>query len=107
MVVSALFQTLPATGNVALVCLLFYLVFGILATNLLAVGCYDGNVLVYDVRAPGGEPMYRSAAATKHLEPVTQVGWGGGGRAVSVVRVRCLCLVHVEQGDARQLAGRA
>ena len=39
MVVSALFQTLPATGNVALVCLLFYLVFGILATSLLAVGC--------------------------------------------------------------------
>jgi hypothetical protein len=37
-VVGALFETVPALGNVALVCLLFYFVFAILGTNLLAVG---------------------------------------------------------------------
>jgi dynein intermediate chain 1 len=43
--------------------------------NLLAVGLYDGNVLVLDVRYQGAaEPMYRSSTATKHVEPVTQVG---------------------------------
>ncbi len=51
--------------------------------NLLAVGCYDGNVLVFDVRSGSSEPMYRSGAANKHVEPVTQVGaafaWPGRG----------------------------
>lgn len=36
-VVNALFQTVPAMGNVALVCFLFFFVFAILATNLLMV----------------------------------------------------------------------
>lgn len=35
-VVNALFQSIPPIGNVLLVCLLFFLVFGILGTNLLA-----------------------------------------------------------------------
>eukprot|EP00887_Chlorella_sp_A99_P003522 scaffold7.g3522.t1 len=50
--------------------------------NLLAVGCYDGSVLVFDVRAPppaGGRPpppLYASTARSgKHSEPVWQVAW--------------------------------
>lgn len=38
-VVNALFASLPPLGNVLLVCLLFYLVFGIMAVHLLAVSC--------------------------------------------------------------------
>jgi hypothetical protein len=37
-VVNALFASVPALGNVMLACLLFYLVFGIMAVNLFAVG---------------------------------------------------------------------
>jgi hypothetical protein len=37
LVVNALFASIPALGNVMLVCLLFYLVFGIIAVNLFAV----------------------------------------------------------------------
>jgi hypothetical protein len=36
-VVNALFASIPALGNVLLVCLLFYLIFGIMAVNLFAV----------------------------------------------------------------------
>jgi len=36
-VVSALFAAIPSLGNVVLVCLLFYLVFGIMGVNLFAV----------------------------------------------------------------------
>lgn len=36
-VVNSLFASLPALGNVLLVCLLFYLIFGIMAVDLLGV----------------------------------------------------------------------
>lgn len=36
-VVNALFASLPPLGNVCLVCLLFYLIFGIMGVHLLAV----------------------------------------------------------------------
>lgn len=36
-VVNVLFASLPALSNVMLVCLLFYLIFGIMAVNLFAV----------------------------------------------------------------------
>lgn len=36
-VINSLFASLPALGNVLLVCLLFYLIFGIMAVNLLGV----------------------------------------------------------------------
>jgi hypothetical protein len=36
-VVDALFASLPPLGNIVLVCLLFYLVFGIMGVHLLAV----------------------------------------------------------------------
>lgn len=49
-VVSALFQAVPAIGNVALVCFLFYLIFGILGLNLFMGKMHrcvevDGDVL--------------------------------------------------------------
>jgi WD40 repeat protein len=42
--------------------------------NLLAVGCYDGSVLIFDVRSETGKPLYQSTAKSgKHTEPVWQV----------------------------------
>lgn len=46
------------------------------APALLAVGLYDGVVLVYDVREKSKEPIYRSSIKTnKHSDPVWQVKW--------------------------------
>ena len=43
--------------------------------NLLALGCYDGSVSVFDVRK-GGQPLYTSTAATgKHTDPVWEIFW--------------------------------
>jgi len=44
--------------------------------SLLAVGCYDGTVMVYDVRNKGNKPIYSSSIKTgKHTDPVWQVFW--------------------------------
>jgi dynein intermediate chain 1 len=44
--------------------------------SLLAVGCYDGTVMVYDVRNRVNRPIYASSIKTgKHTDPVWQVGW--------------------------------
>lgn len=43
---------------------------------LLAVGCYDGTVIVYDVRNKANRPIYTSTIKTgKHTDPVWQVCW--------------------------------
>eukprot|EP00397_Hematodinium_sp_SG-2012_P028685 GEMP01030222.1.p1 GENE.GEMP01030222.1~~GEMP01030222.1.p1 ORF type:complete len:660 (+),score=160.44 GEMP01030222.1:34-2013(+) len=43
---------------------------------LLAVGLYDGTVLVYDVRGRNRKPMYTSTVRTKkHTDPVWEVRW--------------------------------
>ncbi|CCI39960.1 unnamed protein product [Albugo candida] len=43
---------------------------------LLAVGCYDGSVLVYDVRNKANKPIYVSTIKTgKHTDPVWQLIW--------------------------------
>lgn len=43
---------------------------------LLAVGLYDGTVLVYDVRARMKKPIYQSTVRTnKHTDPVWEVRW--------------------------------
>ncbi|KAF0715155.1 hypothetical protein AaE_011396 [Aphanomyces astaci] len=43
---------------------------------LLAVGCYDGTVMVYDVRNKINRPIYTSTIKTgKHTDPVWQVNW--------------------------------
>mmetsp|Transcript_17419 Transcript_17419/g.31401 ORF Transcript_17419/g.31401 Transcript_17419/m.31401 type:complete len:668 (+) Transcript_17419:74-2077(+) len=43
---------------------------------LLAVGLYDGTVLVYDVRARTKKPIYASTVRTnKHTDPVWEVRW--------------------------------
>lgn len=50
--------------------------------HLLAVGCYNGAVLVYDVHSPSEEPIYAANVRTgKHHDPVWDVFWqvGGGG----------------------------
>lgn len=44
--------------------------------SLLAVGCYDGVVMVYDVRNKVNRPIYASSIRTgKHTDPVWQVNW--------------------------------
>lgn len=43
---------------------------------LLAVGLYDGTVLVYDIRNRSKKPIYTSTVRTqKHTDPVWQVRW--------------------------------
>ncbi|RLN97191.1 hypothetical protein BBJ28_00016953, partial [Nothophytophthora sp. Chile5] len=43
---------------------------------LLAVGCYDGTVLVYDVRSKTSRAIYVATIKTgKHTDPVWQVNW--------------------------------
>lgn len=45
---------------------------------LLAVGLYDGTVLVYDIRLknPKQNPIYKSTVHTKkHMDPVWQIFW--------------------------------
>jgi dynein intermediate chain 1 len=44
--------------------------------NLLAVGCYNGSVAVYDVRQKTNKPLYTAVAkAKKHTDTVWQVCW--------------------------------
>ncbi|XP_051960947.1 dynein, axonemal, intermediate chain 1, paralog 2 isoform X2 [Xyrauchen texanus] len=43
---------------------------------LVAVGCYDGCVAVYNLKEEGQEPVYKSTAITgMHTNPVWQVKW--------------------------------
>lgn len=45
-------------------------------TSLLAVGLYDGTVLIYDVRQKDGKPLIKSTVKTgKHSDVVWQVSW--------------------------------
>ena len=44
--------------------------------SLLAVGCYDGNVRVYDVRKESNTPLFVSNIRTgKHTDPVWEIHW--------------------------------
>lgn len=44
--------------------------------SLLAVGCYDGTVMVFDIRNKINRPIYSSSIRTgKHTDPVWQVHW--------------------------------
>ncbi|GBF93018.1 dynein intermediate chain [Raphidocelis subcapitata] len=44
--------------------------------NLLAIGCYDGSVAVFDARRRGGAPLYQATARSgKHSDAVWQVAW--------------------------------
>jgi dynein intermediate chain 1 len=44
--------------------------------NLLAVGCYDGSLAVYDVCQKTNKPLYTAAAkAKRHTDTVWQVCW--------------------------------
>ncbi|XP_020822588.1 dynein axonemal intermediate chain 1 [Phascolarctos cinereus] len=43
---------------------------------LVAVGYYDGNVAIYNLKKPQSQPSYKSSAKLgKHSEPVWQVRW--------------------------------
>lgn len=60
--------------------------------NLLAVGCYDGAVLIFDVQSRSGAPLYASNAKSgKHTEPVWQV-WRGLACAILLAAVGVQCL---------------
>ncbi|XP_041277992.1 dynein intermediate chain 1, axonemal [Onychostruthus taczanowskii] len=44
--------------------------------SLLAVGFYDGNVAIYNLKKASPQPCYKSSAKSgKHTEPVWQVKW--------------------------------
>lgn len=44
--------------------------------SLLAIGCYDGNVAVFDVSKNMTQPLYSSSVLTgHHSDPVWQVSW--------------------------------
>jgi dynein intermediate chain 1 len=43
--------------------------------NMLAVGLYDGSVMVYNVQNQSDSPIYRSAKHGRHTDPVWQVQW--------------------------------
>jgi len=44
--------------------------------SLLAIGCYDGTVMVFDIRLKSNKPLYSSSIKTgKHTDPVWQVHW--------------------------------
>lgn len=46
--------------------------------SLLAAGCYDGNVAVFDVSKKVTQPLYSSSVMTgHHSDPVWQVSWQG------------------------------
>ena len=48
--------------------------------SLLAVGCYDGTVLVYDIKNRSNTPIYSSCLRSgKHSDPVWQVYWRQDG----------------------------
>lgn len=61
-------------------------------SNLLAVGCYDGTVAVYDVHLKNGQPIYKASVRTgKHNDPVWSIFWqvcGFGGLS----RAGCGCV---------------
>ncbi|XP_056368989.1 dynein axonemal intermediate chain 1 [Oenanthe melanoleuca] len=45
-------------------------------SHLLAVGFYDGNVAIYNLKKASSQPSYKSSAKSgKHAEPVWQVKW--------------------------------
>ncbi len=44
--------------------------------SLLAVGCYDGTIMVYNICNASSKPIYASTVKTgKHTDPVWQVRW--------------------------------
>jgi len=47
------------------------------APALISVGCYDGTVMVFDIRLKtNNKPIYQSTVRTaKHTDPVWQVRW--------------------------------
>ena len=50
--------------------------------SLLAVGCYDGTALVYDIGNGSNKPIYSSSLQSgKHSDPVWQVRWHDNGCA--------------------------
>ena len=45
-------------------------------SSLLAVGCYDGSILVFDIRDKVNRPIYQTTNKSgKHTDPVWQVSW--------------------------------
>lgn len=75
-VVDALFASLPPMGNIALVFLLFYLVFGIMVVHLLAGRLYscqdaDGNMFDADYVLPPGQQITREWCENSSLQITT------------------------------------
>lgn len=72
--------------------------------NLLAVGCYDGSVLVYDVRCHTSAPLYRaSPKARRHTDPVWQLVWQVGAGAAGCAAVTRMQLAVLPCGSSAAL----
>lgn len=76
------------TTESGVMCLDFHPTF----SSLLAVGLYDGSVVVFDVSKKTNIPLYQSTAKTgKHTDPVWQVKWHmdemSGGKGLQVFSV--------------------
>jgi len=51
--------------------------FNVKDPSFLCIGCYDGTVMVYDIRNKVSKPIFKSTVRTnKHSDPVWQVKWG-------------------------------
>lgn len=52
--------------------------------HLVVVGCYDGNVAIYNLKKPrNSQPCFRSTSKSgQHTEPVWQVSLGPGGESM-------------------------
>lgn len=42
---------------------------------MIAVGLYDGSLLVYDIKMKTDQPIYKSNGKGNHTDPVWQVWW--------------------------------
>jgi len=59
-------------------------------SSLLAVGCYDGSVMVFDIKNKSTKPIFHCTVKTgKHTDPVWQVTWqqDEGGKGLSFFSV--------------------
>ena len=43
--------------------------------SMIAVGLYDGSVMIYNLQKKGDGPIFKSSDKEKHMDPVWQVGW--------------------------------
>ena len=74
--------------------------------SLLAVGCYDGAVMIFDVRNRLNRPIFQSTVKTgKHTDPVWQVPRRGPPRALFRARTCPATFWGVPSGRCQRWPG--